>query len=401
VVVGSQDATNNKGISKVFLAVDAENFYIKLDIADKHFREGPDFPSYGITIGNSDSPENVTVMLVYHNQTNVKGWFVEIGVRERRSFTSPFGRIWANGSQGEYYMKGSSVEVAVPLAKIKKLLPDGGSEKRYRIVGWTAAGENSEWAFKDLRETEAGYFSFAESSQAASAEAPAEGVSTNPAAGSNQPPSGEAAKNMPQPLPLLNGGPLPVASIKIDGNFDDWKNIPPVAVGPQDATDNMSISKVYLAVDTENFYIRLDIADKTPSSPLHSDNFDAKHDSPSYGISIDNGDGKHNFSARLFHSERFDVGWYVETGVRDKDTFRKNLIRGCRYEMKGSAVEMAIPLAKIKGFLSDLGPTRRYRVFGWTAKGGLPTGETGAKAAKNWDNAIDDMRQTEAGSFSF
>src|SRR5208283_4177491 len=34
--------------------------------------------------------------------------------------------------------------------------------------------------------------------------------------------------------------PLPQASIKIDGNFNDWKNIPPIVVGSQNATDNMT-----------------------------------------------------------------------------------------------------------------------------------------------------------------
>jgi hypothetical protein len=56
--------------------------------------------------------------------------------------------------------------------------------------------------------------------------------------------------------------PLPKATIKINGKFDDWQNIPPVVVSSQNATDNKTISKIFLAENTKNLYIKTDIADK-------------------------------------------------------------------------------------------------------------------------------------------
>jgi hypothetical protein len=49
-------------------------------------------------------------------------------------------------------------------------------------------------------------------------------------------------------------------------------------------------------------------------------------------------------------------------------------------------VEVSVPLDKMKGLLGDLGPTRKYRIFAWTAYG--------------WDGFAN-ARQTEAGYFSF
>src|SRR5208283_4786025 len=179
-------------------------------------------------------------------------------------------------------------------------------------------------------------------------------------------------------------------------------NIPPIIVGSQNATDNMTISKVFLAVDKENFYIKLDIADNSPSSFFHPHNFDAMHDSPSYGVTIDTGDSGKNLSVRLFHSEGEELkhGWLVQIGVRERETFRK-IDYVDQYEMRGSSVEISLPLPKIKGFLSDLSQTKEYRILGWTAKGGVPTSETSARAAITWSNALKDLKETEAGYFTF
>ena len=204
--------------------------------------------------------------------------------------------------------------------------------------------------------------------------------------------------------------PLPKASIKIDGNFDDWKGVPPVVVGSQDATDNMTISKVFLAADAKSFYIRLDIADKTPVSFFHPDNFNAKNESPSYGITIDTGESRKNLSVRLFDvqsrqgsAEGGNLGWFVEVGVRDGDTFHLiGFDSGYLYKMSGYSAQISLPLTKIRGLLSDLGQTKRFRITGWTAKGGAPTnrGEGGADA-KVFSNTIDDLSETQAGYFTF
>ena len=204
--------------------------------------------------------------------------------------------------------------------------------------------------------------------------------------------------------------PLPRASIKIDGKFDDWKDVPPVVVGSQDATDNMTISKVYLAADAKNFYIRLDIADKTPVSFLHPYNFRKTDDVLSYGITMESGDGRKNLSVRLFDvqsrqgsAEGGNLGWFVEVGVRDGDTFHLiGFDSGYLYKMSGYSAQISLPLTKIRGLLSDLGQTKRFRITGWTAKGGAPTnrGEGGADA-KVFSNTIDDLSETQAGYFTF
>lgn len=222
---------------------------------------------------------------------------------------------------------------------------------------------------------------------------PVKAESKVPPAGGNQAPSAAPARDVPPSLPLLDGGPLPNASIKIDGNLDDWQNIPPVVVSSQDATETWTITKVYLAKDKENFYIRLDIADKTPSSFFHPFNF---NNSRFYAIYIDNGDTRNNVCVRavFVDSHGYGVGWYLELGVREKGTWRHNeghyansLPVVGQFFMKGSSMEIAVELSKIKGLLNDhLGPTKRYRIFGWTAIG--------------WDD-FSDPRQTEAGYFSF
>jgi hypothetical protein len=184
--------------------------------------------------------------------------------------------------------------------------------------------------------------------------------------------------------------------IKIDGNFDDWQNIAPVVSGSPDAADNRSISKVYLAADAENFYVRIDIADKTQVSGFHPHNFDESQGSQFYAVSLDNGDSRDNVTVRLVHADSGTAGgssWHVELGASRDATFRHayghwalNLPTLGPFEMKGSSMEAAIPLAKMKSLLSDLGSTKKYRVVGWTARG--------------WDS-FSDVRQTEAGSFSF
>jgi hypothetical protein len=204
------------------------------------------------------------------------------------------------------------------------------------------------------------------------------------------------------------GQPLPKASIKMDGKFDDWTNIPPVVLSSQNGTDNMTISKVFVAADTKNFYIKLDIADKTPSSFFHPDNFNAKNESPSYGITVDTGESRKNLRVRLFNvqssngsADGSSLGWFVEIGARDKDIFHR-IASGYQYKMSGYSAEISLPLAKIQDLLSDLGPTKRFRITGWTAKGGDPTnrGEGGADS-KTFANMIDDLRETQAGYFSF
>ncbi len=223
----------------------------------------------------------------------------------------------------------------------------------------------------------------------------AKAVSKNLPTEAGQTPSVAAAKNTLPPSSLLNGAPLPKASIKIDGNFDDWGNVPPVAVGSQDATDKMSISKVCVAVDAESFCIKLDIADKTPSSFLHAHNFSENPGNPFYGISIDTGESQHNVSVGILHWDRHPYKWQVLIGVWEKTVFRTIEIME-QYVMKGSSVEIAVPFALIKSRLGDLGPTRLWRAYGWTT-----TSSSSREKSTGNANIFNDLRKTEVGSFTF
>lgn len=191
--------------------------------------------------------------------------------------------------------------------------------------------------------------------------------------------------------------PLPRASIKIDGKFDDWKDVPPVVVGSQDATDNMTISKVYLAADAKNFYIRLDIADKTPVSFLHPYNFRKTDDVLSYGITMESGDGRRSATVRLIYADPSNPfkGWLVLIGVFEKSSFTspfgRSYLSGSQGDvaMKGSSAEIAVPLDRIKRLLPDFGKTRRYRITGWTANSPQQEGN------------LEDLRETEPGYSTF
>jgi hypothetical protein len=367
VAVGVQDAKDNLSINRVALAVDAEKLFIKLDIADttpssffrpSNFKEGVDQVSYAVSMDNGEGTKSVTVRLFKNLQNNQQGWFVEIGVRERDIFRSSFGPFWITGSKGEFAMKGASAEVSVPLDKIKKLLSDLGPTTRYRVFGWTAKGWDN---LSEIRQTDAGYFSFATANQAA------------PVA---------PTKSDGQPLALPSGGALPKASIKIDGNFDDWTNIPPVALGAREATGGRAISKVFLAVDSENFYIRIDVPDDTPSSFLHPHNFDES--GPFYAMEINSGNTSKNLIVRLLHGWPFS-GWGVELGFHEDGAFRL-MDREGQFSMKGSSLEMAVPMAKIRSLLNDLGSTDRYGVFGLVGTG--------------WRTVVE-LQKTPRGSFTF
>jgi hypothetical protein len=88
-------------------------------------------------------------------------WGVEVGVK-KEILQIPFGPARYSGRQGDFSMKGSALEIAVSMDKIRKLLEDLGPTKQYRVRGWTAVtgGVNEGGPLQDLRETEASYFTF-------------------------------------------------------------------------------------------------------------------------------------------------------------------------------------------------------------------------------------------------
>jgi hypothetical protein len=210
------------------------------------------------------------------------------------------------------------------------------------------------------------------------------------------------AANAVAPAPAAvvpQGKPLPRVSIKIDGKFDDWQNIPPVVVSAQGPTDNKTINKIFLAEDAKNLYIRIDIADKTQSSLLHPDNFKPDVEQFSYAVTMDSTESPKNATVRLVrYSISANLRWGIEAGVR-KETFQSPFGQAWNngsqgdFSMKGSSVEIAVSLDKIRKLLEDLGPTKQYRVRGWTGRtGSIYNGET---------NELLDLRETDAGYFTF
>jgi hypothetical protein len=187
-----------------------------------------------------------------------------------------------------------------------------------------------------------------------------------------------------QRLSLLNGAPLPIAAIKIDGSFDDWQNIPSIVVGPQAATDNMSVSKVSMAMDSQDLFIKYDITDTSPSSPSRPHNFDESLNprNPTYGVDMDSGDSQNGVTVTLTYwgSPSQHSKWYYSTLVVEKGSYREvDTLRG-RYIMKGSSVEIAVPIALVKRYLGAPG---KKRLIAWTRVGN------------------DSPHKTEAGWFSF
>ena len=51
--------------------------------------------------------------------------------------------------------------------------------------------------------------------------------------------------------------PIPIATIKIDGKFDDWQNIEPIFLGASGAKGALGIDKVFLAEDSQNLYLKI------------------------------------------------------------------------------------------------------------------------------------------------
>jgi len=143
---------------------------------------------------------------------------------------------------------------------------------------------------------------------------------------------------------LANGDPIPLASIKIDGNFDRWNATAPAIIG-KGSNGNMHFDKVFLAHDEKDLFIRIDIKDATRPSFVHPVNFQTT--SCSYCIEITN--GQRTVLANIFT-------WYDPTVG-----YSRNVVHFCaeldlcnagkwakvadgEFYMKGSSVEASFPL---------------------------------------------------------
>ena len=217
----------------------------------------------------------------------------------------------------------------------------------------------------------------------------------------SRPVAGPPAASTTPPQTLLDGKALPAAAIKVDGNVDDWQGIPAVSVGSPGRDDNKTIRGVWLASDAENLFIRLDIADKTPISFFHAHNFDESPGGQAeggttgpgrfYAVRIDRGDGGLDINVLLFHTSSHNLsGWHTGFGAREKATLRfvGTMTAGLepvQFQMKGSSVEMTLPMRKFQDYLVEIGQAPRYRVTGWTGRGTKP---------------LEDLRETQPGYFT-
>jgi hypothetical protein len=221
------------------------------------------------------------------------------------------------------------------------------------------------------------------------------------------------AKVNPNEVPLI-GDPLPKASIKIDGNFDDWKTIPPAfsATGSpkKDVAANLAIDKVYLAADENNLYMRLDIMDTTPSSFFHRHNFNTDHNS-SYGLDIENGLNHvvvHvGFAPPVNSPYGTFIGnrWYAEIGRIVSGNWEYIDRVFAYYNMKGSSLEASFPLKTIQKSLADLPTGGSCNV---TARSGYIDGQwvydwasSTASKLQNWKWVEGSGDRTETKQFTF
>ncbi len=148
---------------------------------------------------------------------------------------------------------------------------------------------------------------------------------------------------------------LPKASITIDGNFDDWNGVPPAFSNSFSAkTGSLSIDKVYLAVDSDKFYMRFGIKDTTPSSFFHPNNFDTSHKYPSYGLDVKSARSWLVIQIFLDSNPQAANRWLAQIGRMD--TNGKNwseVSKTLNCAMKGSSSEAAFPLELMKKLLGS------------------------------------------------
>ena len=150
---------------------------------------------------------------------------------------------------------------------------------------------------------------------------------------------------------LSDHDPLPNASIKINGNFEDWKHVLPALSQPSASKGNLNIDKVSLVVDSEKFYMKFDIRDDTPSTFFHPNNFDTRHNSY-YAIYIEY--GTNMVILAVFFDTR---GNRWDTNFNRKVNGKWEATNGTgAYAMKGSSLEAAFPLELIRKSIGFLAP---------------------------------------------
>jgi hypothetical protein len=153
---------------------------------------------------------------------------------------------------------------------------------------------------------------------------------------------------------LRGGEAVPTTTIRIDGNFEDWKNVRPVFVkdppGKDEKDLSLKISKVYLAIDSEYLYMRFDIADPAKPTLLRPYNF-SEANVTEYKVYI--GEGPNNMSLDV-HFERATKGgrggWSVYVAQHGGNF--KRLGQG-EHQKKGSSLEARFPLTLVRTLIKD------------------------------------------------
>jgi hypothetical protein len=142
---------------------------------------------------------------------------------------------------------------------------------------------------------------------------------------------------------------LPVASIKIDGNFDDWNGIPAAIRNSSSKTGKLGIVALTLAVDSNKLYARIDINDPTSPSFFHPSNFDTDHNSV-YKVAFENGWAWAVLEI-TYDASKWGGRWTMELGRTVDGKWAPDRNSGS-YALKGSSLEMSYPLDRLKEYLA-------------------------------------------------
>jgi hypothetical protein len=158
--------------------------------------------------------------------------------------------------------------------------------------------------------------------------------------------------------------PLPIATMKIDGNFDDWNGILPALSEPIRGKGNLNIDKVFLAEDSKYLYVKFDIKDDTPSTLFHRYNFDTSHNSY-YAVYMES--GSDCIILALFFDTNPQWGNRWDSSVNKRVNGKWSWTNGtAKWFMKGSSFEAAFPMDVIRKTLSALTPGSLCKISAFT-----------------------------------
>lgn len=166
---------------------------------------------------------------------------------------------------------------------------------------------------------------------------------------------------------LAASAPVPTASIRIDGVFDDWKDVRPLFIreppGKAGEELNLKMARVSLAKDSQYLYVRYDIADQAKPTLLRPYNFS------------DVSNSEYQLVIHLASSTWVSLIVGYDTRKRAWSAYA---VRGAEphqrlglgsHQKKGSTLEARFPLSAFKGVIAE-GTT-----YGVMAQVGYNTGE--------------------------